>query len=423
MRPMRYAHVLICALLPLSACNCEDATEGEPWELSEPFPEDLGVDDEPDMAIVEEDMPPPEPDMTEIPEELPWEREVIVEVPRSQALNDRTSMDVATDNTIWIGYHPCRDSACDEPQLGTVSSKPGEQWRLEEITEQRGVFGLIVNGDEPWVAYLDEVNSQFRVAHRDLGDDLRGPEAWNPEALPVNYSGRFDGLDLTHDERFTYVTFASDRAEPVDLFALDMEDRSRGWIELSKLDVNDASAALERGLAADGQGNLFLVHRDGFSGPYGVARYNLRDNIWDRQSYFDTTNVVVSSMVARENGDICMSSTVNLGGLNDGYLEVTCGRINNLRRDVWRFEDESVSSYSSLIEGRDGSLIIAFNGGGNTELRVARRYPDGTWDFRQVYDGPSFGVSTAIDKENKLLISYYTERDGRYTLELLRQPY
>lgn len=425
----------ICMLLPLSACNCEDDTGADPWELTEPWPDmalppDMAMEPDLDMApdldlapdlFEEPDLPPPPPD---IPPEIPWEKEVVAEVPRSQALNDRTSLGVGEDGTVWLGYHPCDDDQCIVSWLAVAIDRPdGQDWTIERVAEQRGTFGLDVHVNEPWVAYLDEVNNQFRVARRNLSG--RGPQAWTKIPMPVDFTGPYDGLDLTHDDDFIYVTFASELDRPVELFAFDKRPGadSSEYIQLSSLDVGAASAALERGLQADGKGNLFLVHREGDTGPYGVARFRLRDNIWDRQAYFGDPGIVVSSMVARENGDICMSNTVPDGLFADGYLEMTCGKMNDLRRGLWRHQDESVSSYSSLIEGTDGSLIIAYNAGGNTELRVARRYPDGTWDIRTVFDGSSYGVSTALDTQNRLLISYYTCSRNRCTLELLRQPY
>lgn len=422
-RPIRILWVGLCLLLPLNACTCEDETGADPWALSDPWPEDMSEPVlDPDMAVeldmaVEPDLPP-EP--VEIPPDIPWEKEVVAEVSQTQALNDRTSLGVGDDGTVWLGFHSCRDFGCAQSYLSVASREPASgDWGIEEVTPQRGTFGLDVFGDQPWVAYLDEINGQFRVGNRSPTNG-----AWSLEPLPVNFTGPYDGLDITHDNSRIYVTFASSSNDPVDLFAMDLRAGVSEWFELAKLDVGDASAALERGLSADDNGNLFLVHRDGDSGPYGVARYKLRDNIWDRQSYYNNPSIIASSMVARQSGDICLSNTVSGGFIGDGTFEVTCGKINNLRRDVWGFSDETVSSYTSMIEGREGSLIVAFNTGGNSSLRVGRRYPDGTWDFRTVFDGPSYGVSTAIDTENKLWISYYTcSSGGRCTLETLRQPY
>lgn len=418
-----WSHVVlagVCLGLPLSGCNCDDETEDTPWELTDPFPEDdLAFDMPPDLAPdMPEDMPPEIDMMIEIPPEIPWEREVIEEVELQQALNDRTSLDVGEDGTVWLGYHSCNDSICSDPYLSVaIEEQDSRQWRFEDVARQQGTFGLIVYKDQPWVAYLDEINQQFRVGYRlESGEWVKWP-------LPVNFTGAYDGLDLTHDDDHLYVTFASSLQTPVELFGLDMRRSNSEFISLAKLDVKEASAALERGLAANNQGNLFLVHRDGSSGPYGVARYKLEDNLWDRQSYYSDPSITVSSMIARENGDICMSSTVDGGFIGDGVFEVTCGKLNNLRRQVWRYDNESLSSYSSMIEGQDGSLIIAYNAGGNSRLRVARRYPDGQWDFRTVFNGSSYGVSIAIDTDNKLLISYYTCEGSRCTLEMLRQPY
>lgn len=418
---------LYCVALPLSGCNCEDETEDVPWELTDPFPEDMLPDMLPDMApdMEEPDMAPDlSPDMAPvvIPPEIPWEREVIQEVERQQALNDRTSLDVGDDGTVWLGFHSCDDRFCSDPNLSVAIERQGERsWRIENIARQEGTFGLIVYGEQPWVAYLDELHGEFRVGVRNGAGT--GPGAWQKRALPVSFTGAYDGLDLTHDDSRIYVTFASSLQTPVDLFAADMTRPNPEFIPLAKLDVQEASAALERGLAADGEGNLFLVHRDGPTGPYGVARYKLRDNIWDRQSYYDSPSITVSSMLVRRDGDVCMSNTVEGGFVGDGTFEVTCGRLNNLRRQVWRYDSETVSSYTSMLEGRDGSLIIAYNAGGNSRLRVARRYPDGQWDFRTVFNGSSYGVSTAIDTDNRLLISYYTCDGGTCTLEMLRQPY
>jgi hypothetical protein len=422
----------VCVSASLSGCNCEDDTQDDPWALTDPWPEDMALP-APDLLVIEDmpvapDMPPDSapdlpPDMAPIviPPDIPWEREVVEVVERTQALNDRTSLDVGDDGTVWLGYHSCDDSSCSNPYLSVaINRQDSSSWQREKITPQQGTFGLIVYENEPWVAYLDEINGQFRVGRRNRPGTGEG--AWTRTPLPVNFTGAYDGLDLTHDDERIYVTFASSLQTPVDLFARDMTRPNANFIEVAKLDVKEASAALERGLAADESGNLFLVHRDGPNGPYGVARYKLGDNLWDRQSYYDSPSITVSSMLARKDGDICMSNTVDGGFIGDGTFEVTCGKLNNLRRQVWRYDDETVSSYTSMIEGKDGSLIIAYNAGGNSRLRVARRYPDGQWDFRTVFSGSSYGVSTAIDNDNRLVISYYT-CDDRCTLEVLSQPY
>jgi hypothetical protein len=263
------------------------------------------------------------------------------------------------------------------------------------------------------VAYLDELNSRFAVARRT--NNTRTP--WAPEGLPVDYTGESDGLDLAHDPTRMFVTFANRDGDPVALFARDMTSASGPWARLRSLDVGRASAALERGLNADDVGNLFLVHRDGEFGPYGVARFKVRDNIWDRQRYMPTSDLTVSSMVARPNGDICMISTDTFN-----QLVLTCGTMTKLDRDTYRVGD-STSSYSSLIEGLDGSLMIAYSSGNNGALRVWRLYPDGHTESRVVFEGQSYGVSTTLDRQNRLVISYYTCRSQRCTLELIRQPY
>ena len=394
-----------------SACTCEDEQGLEPWEVDETW-----EDETPDEVIEE---PEPEPEPETIPPDLPWEADEVTEVERSQALTDRTALSVGEDGTTWIGFHDCADSSCRQAYLAAAVLRPGESdWTIERIAPQNSTFGLDVWGDTPWVAYLDSANREFRVAYRD-------ESGWHPMALPVNYQGDFDGLDLTHDDRYMYVTFASNAGDPVNLFALDMTRPDRtDWIALSTLDVGRASAALERGLQADGQGNLFLVHRAGETGPYGVARYRLEENVWDQIGYLSGPEYTASSMIAREDGSVCISTSVDDGSFgSNGHLRLNCGTVTSLDRESWGFPQEGTSSYSSLIEGNDGSLITAYNTDGNTSLRVARRYPSGMWDFRTVFEQSSYGVSTGINKRNQLLISYYTCSGGRCTLELLSQPY
>lgn len=428
--------LVFIAIFPFAACECEDELEG-PWSLSEDRPDadvaDLGPDADLDLAPdadldlapdlapdLPPDMPdlPPDlpPDMVIEPEPLPvgpWEPEVIEVVFQEQALTDRSSAGVGQDGMVWVGYHSCDDASCDDPWLTVASDVAPRTWRKEKVARQWGTFGLDVWRSEPVVAYLDHVNSRFAVARRT--NNTRTP--WAPERLPVDYTGEFDGLDLAHDPTRMFVTFANRDGDPVALFARDMTQPASAWARLRSLDVGRASAALERGLNADDIGNLFLVHRDGEFGPYGVARFKARDNIWDRQRYLPSADLTVSSMVARPNGDICMISTDSAQ-----RLVLTCGTMSKLDRDVYQVGD-TTSSYSSLIEGLDGSLMIAYNSGNNGALRVWRLYPDGHTERRDVFAGPSYGVSTTLDRSNRLVISYYTCRDQRCTLELIRQPY
>lgn len=427
-------------LLPLSACNCEDEVDSKnPWELADPLNDkqdlgpDLATDQAPDLAPdlgqdmpedlgpdLAEDMAPDMPlieDMApDLPPDVPWEPEVVAEVPRTQALTDRTSLEVGDNNTVWLGYHECTDFNCSSPWLSvTHKTRGGRSWINERVARQEGTFGLDVYKDQPFVAYLDGLNSEFKVGYRG------GADQWQRHALPVQFTGAFDGLDIAHDTNNVYVTFANSSGAPVSLFMLNMtRGPSNNWSRLQSLDVGKASAALERGLKADNNGNLFLVHRDGEFGPYGVARYRLRDNIWDRRVYFPDTSLIVSSMEARQNGDICLSS---YDTAQNNKVTLTCGKVNRLERDQYTLERELTQEYNSLIEGRDGSLIIAYTYNNNERLKIARRYPNGTWDIRTVFEGPAYGVSTAIDRDNKLLLSYYTCRQDRCTLEFIRQPY
>lgn len=415
-------HLLFFSMLcfaPLSACDCEDSSsEVQPWELKElyledddhvfaPEPEDAGIQDNPDLVVEP-------PDLTNA--DRPWIPEVVQDVSRTQAFNDRTSLDVGDDGEVWLGYHSCDDNFCSNPDLSVAHRTTGDTtWSFETIAPQNTTFGLVVYRNQPFAAYLDLHNNSFRVAQREGTSHEVG--TWKASTLDVAFSGEYDGLDLTHDGSRMYVTFASNNSSFVELFVKDMTSSNADWLKLQSLEVRQgASAALERGIQADNKGNLLLVHRDGRDGPYGVARFRLRDNIWDRITYLPSKDILVSSMVARTDGDICMSTDLY------GELLMTCGKMNELERDYY-LQGEGITGYSSLIEGRDGSLIIAYNWKNNEELRVARRYPDGTWDIRTAFDGPSYGVSTAIDLENKLLISYYTCRASRCTLEILRQPY
>jgi hypothetical protein len=430
--------VLFAALFPFAACECQDEIDG-PWELSEPRPDidplpDLGPDDgldmDPDLAPdMEPDLAPDlPPDMPDLPPDLPpdmvviepeplpegpWEPEVIEVVPQEQALTDRSSVGVSDDGIIWIGYHSCTNVQCSDPWLTIASNPTPSIWRKERVARQHGTFGLDVWRNDPVVAYLDHANNRFAVARR-IGP-TRAP--WVPERLPVDYTGEFDGLDIAHDTTRMFVTFANRKGDPVALFGRDMTGANNPWARLRSLDVGRASAALERGLNADDIGNLFLVHRDGETGPYGVARYKIRDNIWDRQRYLPRADYTVSSMVARPNGDICMIAT---NAVN--RLILTCGTMSRLERDTYEVHD-TTNSYSSLIEGLDGSLMIAYSSGNNGPLRVWRLYPDGHTENREVFSGPSYGVSTTLDRQNRLVISYYTCRSRRCTLELIRQPY
>lgn len=434
--PAHVSRLLIASwllVLPLSGCHCEDERDtAQPWTLGEPPDPNAPVDMADAAPDLPRDTPPDLPedmapeDMGQdlgqdlgrdmdivIPPEIPWEREVVEEVTEEQALTDRTSLGVGDDGIIWLGYHSCgADLRCTNPQLAVARREPRSAgWAKEQVTPQSGTFGLDVWGTQPFVAYLDDRNREFRVGRRGANGQ------WSLRALDVTYTGIYDGLDITHDGQRVYVTFANDISDPVALFALDMTRAGADWFKLQSLDVGPASAALERGLHADGNGNLFLVHRAGDIDPYGVARFRLQDNLWDRNTYFSNAQQIVSSMVAIPNGDLCIASTL------DGVVTVSCGTIRDLERQVEPLANERTTTYSSMIRGRDGSLILAYNYRQNEALRVARRYPNGQWDIRTVFDGPSYGVSTAIDTENKLVISYYTCRQQRCTLEVLRQPY
>jgi hypothetical protein len=400
------------AALSLSGCNCEDPAEPG-WEFQEELREpDLGPDLAPDMEV---DMGV---DMPEIPEE-PWVPEKVIEdVPFEHALNDRTSLVVDVRGTIWLGYHACNDLACSDPKLVVARKPKGGEWTYEEVDDQQGTFGIDAFGQIPYAAYLSEENDAFMVAMRDFGPEANAA-GWSHEIMPVTYTGRYDGLDLTHESGRLFVSFANSVGDPIWFFTMDLQQRELSWEPLERLSVGRAQAALERGLQSDGDGGLYLVHRRGRGGAYGVARYDLDRAEWDEQVYFDERDYVVSSLVVTRENRLCMS-----GESPGGRLQFTCGDMESLTRENIIFDDQPVASYNSLIEGTDGSLVIAFNFGDNEQLRVGRRSPgESDFDFEVAFDGPSYGVSTALDTENKLLVSYYTCENRRCSLELLRQTY
>lgn len=194
------------------------------------------------------------------------------------------------------------------------------------------------------------------------------------------------------------------------------------WRGLENLDIGDASAAYERGLGSDDQGNMYLVHRNGpFGSPWGLARYNLRDGEWKERTYFERTpRPRPSSFVVKRDGKLCIA-----GDTNNLHLVVTCGDMTDLERDRWDLDEEVAlgsGGYSSMLEGSDGSLYVAYPTDGNTELRLAKKDPSDTWSFDTVFEKNAYGVSTIIDSRDLLVISYYTCGAQNCSLEVISRP-
>ena len=167
--------------MPFGACNCEDRLY-DAWDLEEPEDgQDVGLDigldigldvgldatpdAEPDVAPdAELDVPPDmEPDAPDLPETP----QVVLEVTAEQALNERSSLSVGEDGTIWLGFHRCDDAFCSEEftYLSVASSPRGSGgWTIEDVAVQNTTFGLDVYENTPYLAYLDVRNGEFRTA-------------------------------------------------------------------------------------------------------------------------------------------------------------------------------------------------------------------------------------------------------------------
>lgn len=396
-------------LFASSSCQCSDNDPG--WELYEDV--ELREDVGPPPADVGFDLPEPV-DMFDPPDE--WVPEEIVEnVPLTHALNERTSLAVDENGTIFLGYHACASQQCDEVYLTIARKARGRGWTYERVKRQEGTFGIdVARPEEVVAAFLDPTDNSFKVARR------ISPNQYEFRSFAVRRTGRGDGLDIAHDADRMFATFANERGDPVSLFVLSQNQ----WRGLETLDIGaDASAAYERGLAADGQGNLYLIHRGGpFGSPWGLARYSLTEGAWLERTYYD--GIVrprpSSFLIREETGELCIA------GDTATELVVTCGDMDDLARNRWSLgETVALGSggYSSMLEGSDGSLYVAYPVGGNTELRLARKAPnDDIWTFETVFEKNAYGVSTVIDKDDLLVISYYTCGAQNCSLEVISRP-
>lgn len=428
----RYARlcVLFFITLSLTHCTCVDEDDSM-WTFFEPWDEAdvLEGDDAGPGPVLDPDVvvPPIDDDIYTLPdiveevieeeivdprewEEGEWTTETVAsDFPFSQVLNERTSLVVDPQGTMWLGYHACNDRSCSNPRLVIARKAIDGAWTHESVQNHRGLFALtVIRSEEPIVAYVDDQDQSFKVAMR------RGRNDWQIQRLDVERAGAFDGFDITRDRGRYYVSFASGESSSVDFFVYDVAASQPRWRRLPSLD-EAYSAALERGLGAGNDFNLYLVHRQSRFGSYGVGRYSLGEQRWQGQTYFNHTDLV-SSFVVRRNNDLCMSHT------RTDRLVVSCGDMNNLSRETRVFA-EPISGYSSLIEGRDGSLFVAFHGRDNTSMRVARRDARQQWEVETAFQGSSYGISTAINHHDQLAMSFYTCANSLCSLRVLQKTY
>jgi hypothetical protein len=428
---MKSRHILIAAcllLLATSSCQCQDDDIGGPWEIAQGFDiEERGIDADsgPDVADVDDVQDvPDEPDTEDVedvediedtedirevldaepdtPPPNPWEPE---DVPFEHALTDRTEMVIDDDGTFWIAFHSCDQPSCENATLSVARRPVGGDWTFEDIEPHRGIFGIdVIEPGRPLVVFPQQRDASLKAATR------VGASSWEIRRLPVRRSvGRGSGFDLTQDGQRFYVTYADEGAPEVELFSKAANTSPGAFVRRDSLQAQDPQAAMGRGLRADTAGSAYLVHRNDNVGAYGISRYDFGIDRWPQSSYLQTLgDQFVHSLWITQDFQLCMS-----GGLN-GHLVVTCGTTFDLEQRSKQFFGQDIARRhpSSIIEGDDGTLYIAFNPDGNTELRVAKLPPGGDfqndWEFVTVFDGPSFGVSTAIDRFGNLAISFYT---------------
>lgn len=426
------AGILLAGLLS-PGCNCGDEYDAG-WDLREDYrfaedadasldvgPPDVRPDvadaaDARDTAVADTADATDAPDAADTRQPDAWQPEEIEpSVPLRHARTDRTSVVVDSAGTIWVGYHACDDRDCDETDLVVSNRRLEADWRTERIEEHSGIFGIeVIDAGRPIAVYTDTDDGEFRAAMR------QGPDRWDIVGFPVSHDSAADGFDVTQDGRRYFVTFAADGAPSVELFVRDTQAASPRWVRRRALEVFNPQAAMARGFRADDSGDGYLVHRNGRSGPYGVARYDRDLDAWPQTGYFGTTfaGAFVHSFVITDDRRLCMSSDWQ------GRLLVTCGSIFDLSDEARHFDDQALASRhpSSLALGHDGTLYAAFNPVGNDELRVARRSPAGHWTVETVFDGPSYGVSSTVDLNGDLLVSFYTcDDDDLCSLKLLRE--
>lgn len=388
---------LFC-LLAFSSCDCTDRNPG--WVLDETFDENNNKIVDPDKTTD----PDGKEKLTEEDEKEIAEKTVEIEenIPLEHALNERTALATGDDGTLWLAYHNCVTSDCEAVDLTLGQKKVGEDWTFERVKRQEGTFGIELYNDQPVLVFLDPTDDSFKVAMR------TGKNEFSFETLPVRRTDPSDGLDIARDGDRVFVTFSNDAGDDISTFVLDDDE----WTKVDSLDIGNASAAYERGLQADGNGNLFLVHQN--AELWGIAQYSLSEAKWVERSYLDKAGLRPSSLVVGSTDEICIASDVD-----DSYLSISCGDMDNLEREQWSFPDEQLSSYSSMFRGRNGTLYVAFNSESNATLRLGKRAPNSDWQFKSLFEKSSYGVSTTIDKDGDLIVSYYTCDDSKCSLEVL----
>lgn len=419
-------YLAVFTLSSLSGCSCEEALDSE-WDLQDRWPtEDAGAGDTMGDAVLDDAITQGDSAGEEVDGDapiIPWEpEEVEPEIPYGHALTDRTSLAVDPAGTLWLGYHFCDDAACSAPMLRVVHKKVGQDWVGEDIAIHEGIFGIsVIHPDAPIIAYPDSFDPVYRVAMRS------GENQWDSYEFPVARSAQpaYDGFDITQNGRSYFISFAPHSAPGVSLFSYDTASASPQWQQRRSLEVQNSQAAMERGLRADRDGSVYLVNQSGVSGVYGVYRYDSELDRWPQSVELESySDLFVHSLVITRDFGLCMSGNYqNINTAHGHGLMVTCGSMYDLSMDVKIFGNEPLAPEhpSSIIEGHDGTLYVAFNPPGNRELRVASRPPNAReWTVETVYDGPSYGISTAIDLSGDLVISFYTCDDAsRCSLKVL----
>lgn len=428
----RAAWIGFLLALPLSGCRCQDTVKEYGWVFEESedsgglpdLPEpDTGMDVGADADVVADvgvdaDVADAFDAADTAPQGDAWEEENVLPVVCEAAKNDRTSMIIDERGTIWLGYHRLEGRNCNRSTLVVAHKPVGGQWEEEYIQRHEGIFAVeAMRPGRPLVVYPDARQGTFEAAQR------RGSGQWSTHQFNVGSHRvtRNDGFDLAHDGQTFWVTFAADDAPRVRLFSRKAGQSNRSWRAKNSLKAEDPQAALERGLRADSDDSVYLVHRNREAGSdnrgvYGIARYDKDEDGWPNRTYFGAANrlATVHSFVITDDFELCMSSDLS------GRLLVTCGSMFNLQMDRRHFTGETISTRypSSIVEGRDGTLYVAYNPADNSKLKVAKRSPEGEWSIRTVFEGSSYGVSTAIDKTGDLVMSFYTCDDAAETCSL-----
>ncbi|MFB6351913.1 MAG: hypothetical protein ABEN55_18260 [Bradymonadaceae bacterium] len=403
-RYLKTPWVLLLFVWPLANCQCSDQIEYG-WDLGhEPDAvADIGPDTEPDVDV--------------------WEPEnVLPEICKSDARNDRTSLVVDDNGTLWLGFHKYAGENCQNSTLVVYHKRLGGRWVREDIQPHEGIFGLsIIDSNRPIAVFPDPSDGTFKAAHR------RGDREWTFHEFDLGNHRvtRRDGFDVTEDGDRFFVTFAEDDGTEVRLYTSDPSTGNSRWKSRRSLEVPDPRAAMERGLRADSDDSVYLVHNNRKRGRFGLARYDKQDNRWPERNYFSDRNsaAYVHSFVITDNFRLCLSSRYR------GRLMVTCGTMFNLQMERKVFTDQRIAERfpSSLVEAPNGQLYVAFQPADNSELRVAKRSSDGKWSVQTVFDQPAFGVSTAIDTTGDLVMGFYTcekrglNRFDNCSLKVLRE--